>query len=391
MFKEIWQIAKREFRIILTDPRLRSVVFISPFLYAILMASIYSKHSVSEVPIALLNQDQGSLSRTLVRMLDASSKIEVAKQVLQVSEIEEGIRRGDYAAAIIIPENFTRDLKTGHDVRVTTFVNAAQMVLANTVSSSVNQVMQSMSAGIEINMLMKKGLKRSKAQELFMPIKLDLRAMYNPSYNYTNFMIPGILITILQQIILMAVALSMSGEREDSTLRDVYKISRNPMAILLGKGLIYVAINFLVAEVYLRLIFPLYDIPIEGSWYLTLAFTTLFIATIVTWGFWVSAFCKSRLFATQILMFMAMPSFVLSGFTWPMEAMPESIQWLSRLLPMTHFVSSFRQIYLAGSGFVDVAQSFVILALFLALNIGLSVIAQKRIIKISDVNEVSVV
>jgi ABC-2 type transport system permease protein len=105
----------------------------------------------------------------------------------------------------------------------------------------------------------------------------------------------------------------------------------------------------------------------------------LFIVTIVFWGMWFSAFCQSRLTATQVLMFVALPSFLLSGFTWPVKAMPDAVQWISQLLPITHFVSAFRNLYLGGATWRYVAPNFAILSVFLTLNLVISFFALRRL------------
>jgi ABC-2 type transport system permease protein len=143
---------------------------------------------------------------------------------------------------------------------------------------------------------------------------------------------------------------------------------------MLGKALPYFLINAVVAEFYLRVLFPLNDIPMEGSWLVAIPFTFLFVMTMVTWGMWVSGFCRTRLFATQALMFVAMPSPVLSGFTWPASGMTWFPRFLGQLLPMTYFVTSFRNIYLANAPFEFVAGSVAALLGFLALNIVLALV-----------------
>ena len=94
-----------------------------------------------------------------------------------------------------------------------------------------------------------------------------------------------------------------------------------------------------------------------------------------------SALCKTRLFATQALMFVAMPSFILSGFTWPVSAMPEPIAWLSKCLPLSYFVHSFRFIYLADVDFTYISSDFFSLVGFLMLNILLAVVIIRQLVK----------
>lgn len=377
----IARIARREFGTIWTDSRIRSVVLLAPFLYAGLFCLVYLKHTVTELSIAVVQSDPSAPARTLTRMLDMSPKLSIQRHAHSVEELKDLIFDQAIDAAVVIPPDFSKQLKRGRDVHVVAYVNAASMVAANTAAKAINEVVQTFSAGVEMKTLMKKGDALETAKQRFMPVKLDLRSLFNPSFNYSNFMVPGLLIAILQQVILLGVALSWTGEKEFGTLPKLFEISKSPWELLLGKSLPYFLINAVVAEFYLRILFPLNDIPMEGAWYVAIPFTLLFVATVVTWGMWASTLCRTRLFATQALMFVAMPSFVLSGFTWPAEAMTWLPRFLGALLPMTYFVTSFRNIYLAGAPFQYIATSVVILIGFLLLNVALAFYLIRRLVR----------
>ncbi len=382
--RQFMTIARRECGLMWNDSRIRSVVFIAPFLYAAIFCLVYINHTVYDMPIAVLQQDRSEAAYKLVRMLDSSSRLVVAEQATSMEDVRDLMLSGKVDAAVVIPSDFARDLKRGHDTVVPAFVNASSMVGANIGGKAINEVVQTFSAGVEILKRMKAGERLASAKETFMPVKLDLRPMFNPSFNYSNFMVPGLLMAILQQVILLGVALSWTGEFERKTVGEVTKISISPLTVLLGKLAPYVGLNFLVALFYLHVLFPLNDIPMEGNWFITIPFTLIFIVTITTWGMWMSALCKTRLFATQVLMFLAMPSFVLSGFTWPAKAMPIVIQWFGKCLPLTYFVNSFRNIYLAAAPFQYIAADFAMLCGFTVMNLVVAYWAISRIFNRQD-------
>lgn len=377
----ILSIAIREATMLWQDPRTRSVVLVAPFVYALLFCAVYSNHSLNELPIGVIVEDTSTSARTLIRMLEASPKIRVEKMVYSMEDVKDLIYDNSIAGAIVIPRDFTSRLKRGRDTRVIAYVNAASMVSANTVAKALNETVMTFSAGVELKTLMKKGERLDNAKEKWMPVKLDLRSLFNPSFNYSNFMVPGLLIAILQQVILMGLALCWTGEKEKGTISSLLLLSRNPWELVIGKMIPYLILNFAIAEFYIRVLFPLNDIPMEGSWLIAIPFTFLFILTLVTWGMWMGALFQTRLFATQALMFLAMPSFVLSGFTWPPEGMPPLIRGMGQMLPMTHFVTAFRSVYLGGAPFHYVAENFLILGGFCAINIALSYLVVKRLIR----------
>lgn len=369
---EVGAVALREFRRIWNDSRLRSVVFVAPFVYASLFCLVYANHSPTDLPIAVVQLEDSYAARTLVRMLDASTKVRIARHAWSEAELKDLIYDGSVDAAVVIPRDFTVRLKRGRDTTVTAYVNAASMVAANTAAKAINEVVQTFSAGVELKTLMKKGERLDTAKQRFMPVKLDLRSLFNPSFNYTNFMVPGLLIVILQQVILLGIALAWTGEKEAGSLPELFAVSRSPWALLLGKALPYFTVNAVIAEFYLRVLFPLNNIPMEGSWAVAIPFTLLFVATVVTWGLWVSGLFKTRLFATQALMFVAMPSFILSGFTWPPGAMPALVRAMGHCLPMTYFVTSFRAIYLGGAPGKYILGDVLVLMGFFVVNVALA-------------------
>ena len=383
--RNLWLVALRELKLMWGDPRLRSVVFLAPFLYAAVFCAVYINHTASELPIAVLQQDHSAPAYRLVRMLDASAKLQVIEHATSMEEVRDLMLAGRIDGAVVIPRDFSRRLKRGRDVMIPAFVNASSMVGANLAAKGFNEVIQTFSAGVEIMKKMKTGENMDSARQTFMPVKLDLRPMFNPSFNYSNFMVPGLLMAIIQQVILLAVALSWTGEIERGTVGEVMGLARSPWVALGGKLLPYVVLNFVVALFYINVLFPLNDIPMEGSWLVAVPYTMIFVLTIATWGMWMSALCKTRLFATQVLMFLAMPSFVLSGFTWPSRAMPALVRGMGHLLPLTYFVNGFRNIYLAAAPFRYVAADVATLCLFTAVNLVLAYWAISRLNRQSGV------
>ena len=208
------KVAGREFRLMWKDSRLRSVVFFAPFIYAAIFCAVYFNHTASELPIAVLQQDHSAAAHKLVRMLEASAKLQVTEQATSMEEIKDLMLSGHIDGAIVIPRDFSKRLKRGHDVALPVFINAASMVGANLAAKGFNEVVQSYSAGVEILKKMKTGQNLATARQTFMPVKLDLRPMFNPSFNYSNFMVPGLLMAIIQQVILLGVILPVKNGHE---------------------------------------------------------------------------------------------------------------------------------------------------------------------------------
>jgi ABC-2 type transport system permease protein len=279
----------------------------------------------------------------------ASPNLKVARRLTNLQEAKHLFVDGTVAGIVLIERDFTDKIKTGKSTRLIVFLDGSNLVLANTVAKPVASIAQTLSVGIGIQKLQRMGLTRDQAMATVLPVRPELRAMYNPSYNYSLFMIPGLLMTILQQVVLLGLALSWSGEREGNTLTNLFSLSRNPFILIGAKAFPYLLIHGLVCALFIGLFFPATGISITGHWFLLLIYTAAFLLSIVTWGAWISAWVSNRLFATQVLMFVAMPSFLLSGYTWPHMAMPDFLQAISQLLPLTHFVGGLRRLCLGAA------------------------------------------
>lgn len=377
-FKEI---VIREFKLILNDSRLRSVVLIAPIIYGILMSAVYWHDTVDEVSIAVVQNDHSQLARNLSRLLDASPKLKVLQNTHHITEAERALMEGSVAGIVVIEEDFSSRIKTGKESRVVAIVDASNLLLANTISNAVLSVTQTISAGVSVEKLKLRGLTHNQALATAMPIRTELRPLFNPQFSYNKFMLPGLLMTVLQQVMLLGLALSWSGERETTSIKSLLSLSSRPWILLSAKAVPYLLIHGLVCGLFIGLFFPASGLNMEGSWLLLIIYTVLFLFAIVTWGMWISIWLPNRLFATQVLMFLAMPSFLLSGYTWPQSAMPEILQKISQLLPLTHFIVGLRRICLGGSDLEMLGTSMIILIAFSLVHISLAWLGIKLLLK----------
>ena len=175
------------------------------------------------------------------------------------------------------------------------------------------------------------------------------RTWYNPTYNYMDFLLPGVLAAVLQQVALLGIALAFSKERENGTFAQVLAISDSPLEVLFAKSLTYILINLVGGLLVYALVLGVFGMHCIGAPALLAGVYAVFIVGLVAMGLLISVMTKTQLFATQVLMLIAVPSFLLSGYTWPQIAMTPFILTVSNLLPLTHFVLPLRQVMMDGA------------------------------------------
>ncbi len=376
---ELMALVRREFSLIRSNKKLRSLMLIAPLLNAMIVCGVYAPSYVTEVPIAVVQQDGSALSQRMIRWFDQHQKVQVMQTLTDVSQAERLLKKGDIAGYIVFEKDFSLRLKRNEEARVLLFCDATNMVLANTMSAAMQGVVQTFSAGLLMNKARKLGAFKEQAQALAMPIRAEVRPIGNPSFSYADFMLPGMLLTVLQQVILLALALSWAGEREANTWSEFQSLSRRTWVLLLGKNLPHVFIHFVWLLLFFAVILPLSAVSSEARIGSLLVFALIFVVVMVGWGTWFSVIIGDRLGATQALMFLSVPSFILSGYTWPAASLPLPLQAISQILPLTHSAVMFRKIYGMGYGLGDFSRELGILALFIMLHVAASFWAIRRV------------
>lgn len=369
IFAEIAALARREWRMILENKKLRSLMLVAPFLNALIVCGVYAPSYVTEVPIAAVQQDHSALSQRMIRWLDQHQKVQVTRTLSDVSEADALLKEGKISGYVVFEKDFSQRLKRNEDARVLVFCDATNMVVANTINAAAQGVVQTFSAGLAMNKARKLGAFKEQAQSLASPIRAEIRPLGNPSFSYADFMLPGMLLTVLQQVILLALAFSWAGERESQTLSELRSLSQRFWVILVGKNLPHFVIHSLWLLIFLSVVLPLSSVSSEAHWGSLILFSIVFVLVMVGWGTWVSLALGDRLGATQALMFLSVPSFILSGYTWPAASLPLPLQVVSQILPLTHSAVMFRKIYGMGLEITAFPRELTILGVFGVLHL----------------------
>lgn len=340
----------REAKRFFTDWRLVAVLLVVPLLYILVFGEMYSQHRVKEVPTVVQDNDRTPLSRQIVQALDATDTFDVRGTVADLQQFREMDWQGKAFVCIAIPRGFQRDVTAGRPVRVLAVVDGSNMIIANATTRGIAEVVQTFSAGVSLRKWAARGVPPQHTVVQAVPIEVGLRLWYNPTFNYTNFLLIGLVGTVIQQVVLMAVALAWAKEHEENTFAELRRQITHPAAAALGKLTFYVMISFAMSMMLFSLPFGKFGVPLRGDVRLLLTATFLFIVGLVGFGVFISSLTRSQLLSTQILMLIALPSFLLSGFTWPLFAMPEGIQLISKVLPLTHYLAILRNTASNGAG-----------------------------------------
>ncbi|MDO5615610.1 MAG: ABC transporter permease, partial [Cruoricaptor ignavus] len=340
--KQLKYLLKREFRLFFTNKTLLSVFFMAPIVYALLIGFTYEKGKVEHIPIIVVNYDQTPISYQVVEMLGDNSTIKVLNYVDEPANIKDEIIKTEAAALVIIPERFEAMLQQKQYPEINVFINTSNVLTANFASKAIQQTLGTLSAGVEIKALQRKGMSSEMAKTQYEPFKANYITIFNTTSNYLIFMWPAMMAVVLQQVILLAMAVSFSEEfKRESFIKDFAGKEKYAILVMAIKCLpVWIFANFNILFFYLCSIY--FKIPAPenvGNFFLL---TAIFVVASTNLGVLVSILIPDSLKATQILMVIASPAFIISGFTWPVSAMPDFIQHFNSIIPLTPYLEALK-------------------------------------------------
>lgn len=376
--KSIIQVMRREFGAIFKNKRLLLVIGVVPIFYTCLFGYLYSLHIVKDIRTAVIDESRTQLSRSIIEAFDQSDRFSLVASLKSEAELKTLIEEGTVDAALVIPADLTEKVLRGEEAPVLVIVNGSNMIISNSVTTNALQIIQTLSTGIAARKVQAGGgVTPDQAVNQVNPLSFRIRTWYNPSYNYTNFLLLGLTATAVQQVTMLYVAVCMCREKEVGTLPELQAMAGNSMQKLLGKGLPYVLLSLGTLTVSLLTARYAFSVPFRGSLPALLLLTAVFLASIVSLGVFLSLICRNELEATQVAMLIAVPSFLFSGYTWPLEAMPLPCMVLARILPLTYFAPALRKIAVMGLGLRDIWPELGVLLLMAVALFLLAVIVYR--------------
>lgn len=384
--KSFLSLLKREFYQFKSNTVVLAIFVGAPLLYGLLLGAVYSKGKVDNLPILLVDFDDSPLSHKVIDMLGDTEVLNVSVRY-DDANLQQAIIDYGYESIVIIPENFEADVLQGRHPEIQVDVNTANILPANYASRAIQVALGTLNAGIEIEALKKRGMPAAIAKSKYEVFGVSYARFFNKSANYMTFLWPGVLGVIIQQVFMLALALSFAREFEEKTyFTEFYPRAKSPWYAMLVKSSLFWIIGIGVVAM-LWAMFPLFKVPLKVDAVAMLALISGLVASVTFIGIAISIAIPSQLKATEILMVIATPSFILSGFTWPLSQMPDGIVVLAKLIPTTHFLEGLRKLMLYNASFSDISSQLLgllyITLFFLFLSYGLLKFKNKQYLKCS--------
>ena len=358
MNSRLLSIIRKEFIQIFRDPRTLFLMLVMPIVQMFLLGYAATT-DVRNVPLAVWDQSRTPESRALLDAFKAADYFTIAYQIRSEEEIATLIERGDVRAALIIPPDYNERLLEG-DAQVSMILDGSDASVGSTALSTAKLVGQSYA----VKILTEQAARQGRAAAVRVPLDVRTQVWYNPDLISAYFMIPGMIGMILYFITALLTATAIVRERERGTIEQLIVTPIRSWELVVGKVLPYVILGFLDTIEVLILGHFWFKVPVRSDLGLLFGTSGLLLLSSLGIGLFASTVANTQQEAFLTVMFTMLPSIFLSGFFFPIEAMPKFLQLVSYAIPLRYFLVIIRALLLKGVGASAIQPEIIALALF---------------------------
>jgi ABC-2 type transport system permease protein len=372
MIRALAPIIRKEFRQIRRDPTSLGMLLVLPSALIVLVGYALN-FDVKHIPLVVWDQCGEAESRTLGDKFRTSEYFDYRGEVRSYAEIEEEFLHGRARAAIVVPRTLARDLLEGRDTRVQILLDGADANSAGQALSYSVRILAEHSNRIAYDALQAAG------RSVPVPIDFRPRVWYNPDLVTAKYLIPGLIGFILVLTAVVSTALAVVREKERGTMEQIMVSPLRPVHVILGKTVPYLLISLAAATAILILGYVLFDIEVRGSLVVLYAGIVTIILGALGQGLLISTVTDSQQVAFMAAALSSLlPSFLLSGFVFPVASMPIVLQILSNVAVTKFFLVVVRGVMLKGVGFDVVWPQFLAMVIFAAVTLGISAVRMHK-------------
>lgn len=372
MFYRIYAIVKKEFRQIKRDARTLLLIFFFPVFLLMLFGYALSL-DVKNVKIVVGNNDNSPETREFIEMLKSSSYFNVVGYIYNEKDINRYLDEKLAQCVVVFPENFTEDLTSGKSAKIQFLVDGVDGNTATVIMNYMTSATRFYTNKVTQEYLTRNGLKA------FVPIDPQPLFWYNPDLNTTKFLIPGLFSMILILTAVILTCLSIVREKELGSMEQLKVSPLGSLELIIGKTIPYTVVALFVAAFTLLISNIAFGITVKGSYLQLFISTLLFLIASLSIGIFISTIADSQQVAFQIASIATMlPTFMLSGFIFPIESMPVFLQYLTNVTPAKFYIIVLRSIILKGAGIEAYWKQIIALIIFSTFFLGIATIRTRR-------------
>jgi ABC-2 type transport system permease protein len=348
MTRRIIPIMKKEAVHIWRDPRSLYMALGLPMVLLILFGYAITM-DVRHVEVGIIDQDGTALSRNFISRVRASDYFSLRYLSSNDTEIERLLNEGFVKVFIVIPPDFSRDLAKGKDKALQLLVDGSNNNRALVSLGYVSRIIQIFATDVLTEKMRRQGGLYGGGLPMINP---RIRVWYNPELRSANFIVPGLIAVVMTVMTTLLTSLTVAREWENGTMEQLIAGPARSHEIVIGKMLPYFLLGLAQVALVVLAGTLIFKVPLKGNLFVLLVVSAIFLFCGLGIGLLLSIVTRSQQLAYMFsILTTLLPSYLLSGFIFPIKSMPKVIQWISALVPARYFLTTLRGIFLKGYGF----------------------------------------
>ena len=353
---------RKELLHIVRDPRSLTMALAVPFVMLMLFGYGLTL-DVDQIPTLIYDSDRTPESRDLIAQFSGSRFFHIIGYVDNYGAIERAIDRDQCLLAVVIERDFARKVVAGRSAPVQLIYDGSDSNTASIAQGYADAMTQAYSLKLRAVAMNRRG-----GAKLESPVDARMRVLYNSELKSRNYIVPGLISVILAIITALLTSLTIAREWEMGTMEQLLSTPLRPAEIVLGKMAAFFVVGFVDTVISIVAGLVVFGVPLRGSPVLLIGSSCLFLLGSLRLGILISETARSQVLASQMgILSSLLPAFLLSGFVYSIENMPEAIQIISHVVPARYFVTILKGVFLKGIGIELLWSELAFLTAFAAI------------------------
>lgn len=331
------------------------ILLVVPILSSIALGYEMGNNRIDHIPIVIMDNDKSESSRAVANYVAENDIFNVTAYAKSNKEVEDMIYSGKVMAGMIIPEGLNADMREGNAPQIVLLYDGTNMGVASAAKSAMSEILLTIKSGYMKEIYQGKlNVPSYQALKQVQPMGVTYRTLYNPTKNYRNFLLPGMLVSIIQ-VGLAIVGVEKSNDSE---------YGFGTVVKCIGKWGTIGAISIIIC---LGIQYAFYGMPYNGNIWAGLLLTELYSISVISYGFAIGLLIKNKTLATQLASILVLPTSILGGYSFPVMAMPITFQILSKVMAFTYYGDGIRNLILKKISFSHIVPDVRAMIIFIGI------------------------
>lgn len=361
MFGRLNALVIKEFIQVLRDKLTLAIIIFMP-VAQLLIFGFAINTDVKHLSTAVFDQSHTQESREIINAFTSSQYFDMLVSANNIQEVNHAVESGKTKVGIVIPPDYAERLKSGRQTQIQVIVDATDNLSSSSALAAAQSLGLLKSQEVMANKANQIGIKITE-----LPIDMRIRPWYNPDFITSWYIVPGIMGLLLTITLVTTMSMAIVRENEQGTLEQLLVTPMKTWELLLSKTLPYIIVGYIQVFVSIAIGIIVFDMPFIGSMPLFFTLTFFYVVANLSLGIMISTVAQNQMQALQLSVFIILPSILLSGFVFPLEAMPTAFRLLGECFPITYYIRLSRQIILKGGGLEYVWKDTLMLCAYIAI------------------------